>query len=466
SPNPASAPTAAKDTGKASLNIGRRLDDITRILFKNTLFDFDRLSIQFTQSNTIQNNGILGSHGFANIFARVPFLQSSVTQNGPSFLYQLGLASNPSGSVFIGGKGSFPFFTGHTNPGLRAPNGNLSDVFAQSNTLTANTSRPLWEGATLSLNWKVSWSFNSNSSLETDGRGVPTLNSQTVSGDVDRSFLSFPPILFFKFFNTGVGAMSDLYARYKADPLDTRANSEKIAQAFEDGFEAIPLAKKILSSVVPRMNWSFHWDGLEKFSLFKSFAQRVSLDHAYQSDYRRRWMITPDGNQVTESQEVSTGFSPLLGVNVTFKNFMKGNFGGTFRYNVTNTYDVTPSSQNLTETAVSNYNITLNFSRQGFEIPFFGLSLSNDIDMSFTYGLTANSSRIYDFSQPVFNPGGNPLQGLDNTTMEPRIRYTLSARVTASLYYRYTKVTPGEGGSRIPGSTVNEGGLEVHVSIQ
>jgi len=274
--------------------------------------------------------------------------------------------------------------------------------------------------------------------------------------------MTFPPVLFFKFFANGVDKMATLYQGHQNDPNA----SEEIARAFEDGFEALPFSKKILGQIAPRLNWSFHWDGLEKFILFKSFAQRVGFDHAYQSDYRRQWSVTPDGQTVTQSQEITSGFSPLAGVNVTFKNFLKGNFSGTFRYNVNYTYNLSPASQRLTQTTASNYNITLNYSRQGFQIPFFGLSLSNDIDMSFTYGLTSNASRDFDFSQPAFNASGNPLQGLDNTTMEPRIRYTLSARVTSSIYYRYTKVSPGDGGSRIPGSTVNEGGLEVHVSIQ
>ncbi|MEK7749255.1 MAG: hypothetical protein AAB269_04265, partial [Bacteroidota bacterium] len=59
-----------------------------------------------------------------------------------------------------------------------------------------------------------------------------------------------------------------------------------------------------------------------------------------------------------------------------------------------------------------------------------------------------------------------PLEGSSRTVMEPRIRYVLSARVTASFYYRYTKIKPDSDGSRIPGSTVNEGGLDVHVAIQ
>jgi hypothetical protein len=65
-----------------------------------------------------------------------------------------------------------------------------------------------------------------------------------------------------------------------------------------------------------------------------------------------------------------------------------------------------------------------------------------------------------------FNPQGQPLDGSSRTTIEPRIRYILSARVTASLYYRYSKVAPDAAGSKITGNTINEGGLDVQISIQ
>ena len=65
-----------------------------------------------------------------------------------------------------------------------------------------------------------------------------------------------------------------------------------------------------------------------------------------------------------------------------------------------------------------------------------------------------------------FKKEGDPLEGTIRTVIEPRIRYILSSRVTASIYYRYTRLKPDEGGSRIPGSTINEGGLDVRIAIQ
>jgi predicted porin len=110
--------------------------------------------------------------------------------------------------------------------------------------------------------------------------------------------------------------------------------------------------------------------------------------------------------------------------------------------------------------------LSANFTRQGFEIPFFGLALSNDIDVTFNYGYSKDSRRVFDLKAEPFKPQGTPLEGSSRTTIEPRIRYILSSRVTASIYYKYMKLKPDEGGSRIPGSTTNEGGLDVRVAIQ
>jgi hypothetical protein len=63
-------------------------------------------------------------------------------------------------------------------------------------------------------------------------------------------------------------------------------------------------------------------------------------------------------------------------------------------------------------------------------------------------------------------PQGVPQDGTTRTTLEPRIKYVLSQRMTASVYYRYTSVQPDASGSRIPGTTTNEAGLDLRISIQ
>jgi cell surface protein SprA len=246
---------------------------------------------------------------------------------------------------------------------------------------------------------------------------------------------------------------------------DGKAVEAKLSQAFEEGLEAMPFMTRLIGSLMPRANWTFRWSGLEKLPLLNSFASRVTLDHSYSSSYRRRWRLTPSGEESTESQTVSFGFSPLVGLNFTFKDLIKGNLSATVRYGTNTNYDLAPASQNVVESGGSDISFTANYNRQGFEIPFFGLALSNDLDANVTYTFKKNARRVYDF-RSAFKPEGQPMEGSSNTILEPRIRYVLSARVTASLYYRYTKISPDAGGSRIPGSTINEGGLDIHVAIQ
>jgi hypothetical protein len=464
-PEPQPLPTDTGSTGPR-FDLLKTLDRASRILFKIPIFDFEKITLQFTQNSRSQNSGILGRPGFGNFFGRVPFFQNSLVENGPSMLYQLGLASDPHGEVIMKTMGRFPFFTGYTLPGLRAPNGNLVDVFSQTNRISMRTNRPLWEGASLEINWNLDWSYNSNKTLQSDSLGVTTANNTVISGDVGRSYLSFPSFAFFKFLKTSVEEVQLKYIAMRDDPNDLRSNDAKIAEAFENGMEALPFGAKFLTKLMPRPNWTFRWDGLEKLPLISSFATRISIDHQYTSGFKMRWRVAPTGEEITESQQVTYGFAPLIGVNITFKQLMKGNISTSIRYGTSTSYDLTPSNRNIVQNDLTDISVSLDFSRQGFEIPFFGLSLSNDITVRMTYGYGKNSRRLYDLQAELFRKEGTPLEGSSRTSFEPRIQYILSSRVTASIYYKYTKIKPDEGGSRIPGSTTNEGGLDVRVAIQ
>jgi cell surface protein SprA len=262
--------------------------------------------------------------------------------------------------------------------------------------------------------------------------------------------------------------MENVNKRYEElkqqDPTNLQTPAAKLSRAFEEGLEAFPWLTKILGSLAPRANWSIRWEGLENFSLFKSFATSVSVEHAYTSTYVQGWRMNQQGEREIQSQTVSYGFSPLIGVNITFKELMKGSLNANFQYKTTTNYDLVPTSQNASEGSTSGFSITGTYSRKGFEIPLFGLSLMNNIDISFNYTYSHESRVLYYFAN--FEKEGVPQLGSSRTTMEPGISYTLSERVSAKLYYRYIRFKPDEGGSNIPGSTTTEGGINVHVTIQ
>ncbi|MDP1676894.1 MAG: cell surface protein SprA [Bacteroidota bacterium] len=448
---------------------GDGLIGFARILIKTPFLDYDKINVNFTQNNSSSNGGVPGRPGFTNFFGRVPFVQQSEPEYGPTRAYQLGLVSSPGASitdVFL--KPQFPFvgFITDADKEIRARGAQLTDGFTQGNKLTFRTSRDLWTGARLDLNWNLGWNYSRTSRLNIDSlTGRATSRSIATGGSIDRSFFTLPPVFIFSMFKNGIEQVGKLYTA--SVPADNAPNQDqKLAKAFEEGFESLPILKKLFGEFFPRVNYSFRWDGLEQMSLFKNFATRVSLDHAYQSNYTRTFIGSVGGGDVTQSQRISYAFAPLAGLSVSFKEVLKGTMSANVRYGSNVTYDLSPSTKNIVESVGNDMSITGSFAKSGFEIPLFGLSLQNDIDISFTYSLAKNSRTTFDAKGKTFNTKGTPGEGSTRTQMEPRVRYVLSARVTASLFYRYTKIAPDEGGSRIPGSTTNEGGVDVHIAIQ
>jgi cell surface protein SprA len=437
-----------------------RLRSLARIFLKVPFLDYETINITFTQTNRVANSGVIGSSGFMNFWGRWPF-QGSRLMYGPSRLYQLGLITDPSGYLQYTPKSSFPFVGWKTVHGLRAPNAQLSDQFAQANNIALRTSRPLWTGATLDINWKVGWQYSRNTTLNTDEFGNPTTGTVVTAGSVERSFLTLPPVFFLKSLNSG---LSDVGKKYEVLKTSMPQNAA-LAEAFERGMEALPFLNRVFGQFVPRANWTFRWDGLERLAGLSSVVQRMSLEHTYVGSFRRDFRSLPAGGQQTDIERASYGFAPLAGVTATFSDFMKGNLQGTLRYNTTTSFDLNLSALNIVETLSQEMSVSLTYSRRGFQFPLFGVNLSNDVDMSMTYSRTKNSRRTHDPKLLVVKADGTPLDGSTRTQLEPRIRYVLSTRVTAALFYRYSKIAPDEGGSLIFGSTTNEAGVDIHISI-
>lgn len=404
---------------------------------KYVLFDYENISIDVNNETTFGSSGIKArGTGFLNFWG-VSYNEDS----GPGRGFMFGLSNDV---------------------GARAPNGNLSDDFSEKNDIELRTSRPLWEGAKIDLNWKVGWSMNKRTTIETDINGDLSITGINSSGTLNRSFMALPPVLIFSVFKNGIKKVHELYNPNSGDA------TASLSSAFIEGMETFPLISKLgfmkeVISYIPRPNWRVSWEGLEKIGIFKSFAKRVSLDHAYTSEYSEGWKISPEGRRITQTQRISYGFSPLLQLNMTFNDLWEGNLTGSVKYNTRTTYDLGVTSKNITEGLQRDIGISINYSKSGFELPLFGVSLKNDIEFSFSYTLTKNSSVVFDMDQ--FKEDGTPQNGTNTITIEPRIRYVISSRVTLALFYKRVQTEP-EGAARIPPTTRNEAGLDIRISIQ
>ena len=464
-PQTSDTTSAGKSSPGGLAQLGKLLD----YLIKIPLLDFESIGINFSSNNNASNGGLPSLRPGMGNFFRIPFIQESNPELGPSQLYQLGLVSDPYSRLTLGPKKGFPFFSFSLGPTQRIPVAGVSitDNFANSNTLDIKTSRELWSGARINLSWHVGWSYNRNETFSVDSKGdvIPTSVSTQVSGQVSRSFFTLPPVLFLSMFKSGINQVGADYSALKAaDPNNlTSSSDQKLSQAFVQGFETLPLLDKVFGQYMPRLNYSFTWSGLEKLPLFQSFASQVSLNNAYQSTYTQNWHNTNGTGQVTDAQTIAYGFQPLLGMNIAFKSFGDATISGSILYNTSDQYSLSPSARTISESFTGQLSVTADYAKRGFSLPLFGLNLKNDIDISASYSVSQTSRNSYQVD--AIATGATPIDGTNQIAIELRFKYDVSQRVTASIYYRNTRVVPTTPGSPIPGTTTNEAGVDIHVSI-
>ena len=403
---------------------------------KYVFLDYEMISFNFSNDNTLSKSGLQAEGtGFRNFWGL--FYDDNA---GPTRGFMLGIS-------------------GDAGPRATSGTSNLSDVYSQKNSFDFKTSRPLWEGAKIDINWKSGWSVNKNSTIQVQDDGSVFVSSISSTGTLNRSFLTIPPVLFLKVFNSGINQVAELY-----NPADPNSN---LSQAFIDGFESIPFLANLgfleeFANYIPRANWRITWDGLEKLPFLKSLADRISLDHSYSSTYTEGWKLSREGDEEIQVQKIEYGFAPLLGLNLTFGQLWGGNLTGNLKYSTRSAFDLGITTSNITENFSKDIGFTLQFSKSGFELPLFGVSLKNDIEFSLAYSSTRSASIRYDMNK--FTEEGTPQDGTTRVTIEPRIKYTISAKVTLSIFYKRSTVEP-EGASRIPPTTTNEAGLDVNISI-
>jgi hypothetical protein len=453
----------------AGIAIGEILSDAAYYAIKVPFLDYDNISFTFSQNNSSQVGGVRGETGFSTFWTSVPFGNPPNADLGPSRLYQLGLISDPNpASGRIAFKSGFPFIgiEDYTR-GLRAPNpsGTYTDNYSQGNTFSIKTNRPLWEGARLDLNWDLKWSLNKNYQIRTDSIGNQLIASVTTTGKLERSFMAFPDFLFFSFFNTNMGTVNERFQDLNRDSTDTRTPAEKLGEAFEDGFEAVPWLRTLLGEFFPRVNWGLRWDGLEKWALLEGLADRISLEHRYSSNLSSSYRNSQDtGERLTDSKQVGFSFQPLIGLQLAFNQIWGGDLSVNTRWDKKGTFSLNTSASNIVEDNSNEFSLTADYKKNGFEMPLFGLSLKNDIQFTLAFTLNKTSSRIYSITDLA--SGGQPREGITRISIEPRVKYSVSQRVQASLFYRYQRTRPdADVGSRIPGSTIHEGGLEIRITI-
>lgn len=462
-PSPMSAP---RDSASFFESLGHAI----RFIF----FDFNKVDLTFTQTNTANSPGIYGGTGMTNFWSRGFTGRDSREIWGPSFAYQMGLTSHPHGSVNVNPSSAFPFVSFSTNPGIRAANAVLQENYTQKSNFTINTSRPLWEGARLDLEWKSDVTFNRNQTVRTDADGTPVFTNVIAMESLQRSYLTFPSIFGANLFNNTIANVTNIFNQRRvgieATEPNEAARNEKLqtalASSFYEGLEAFSITGGGAGRFLPSPNWGIRWEGLEKLELWAKYVDKIQFEHNYKSTYDEAVMITDKG-RVIQNQQVNFGFQPLIGFTINFnEKAIDGKASANMKWNSTRGFNLNSAAKStVSEQSTEEISIQANYTMNGFKFALLGIDMQNDLDYSFFFSWKNTARAAFNLLDQNSLEGnqGTPVQGNTVITLEPRARYSMSNRVTASLFFRY-EATLTEGAAQ-PGFSTSQFGLDIRLSL-
>ena len=133
------------------------------------------------------------------------------------------------------------------------------------------------------------------------------------------------------------------------------------------------------------------------------------------------------------------------------------------RYSVTSSHSLAGSAKNTIQREDSHeFQIQASYLRRAMSLKFLGLDLTNDMEFTFLAQVRQSLQSRYEIDEyPALE--SRTVNGTTQITIEPRARYTISNRVTASAFVRY------EGnfseGATTPGFSSTQVGVDVRLSI-
>ncbi|MEI8133665.1 MAG: cell surface protein SprA [bacterium] len=458
--------------------------DIVKALIQKPFFDWNGTKFNFIQTNSSLNGALQGTgSGITNFVARGIFSPED-DGNGPSRAYQMGLITDPSGRLLIKFVPTFPFISFGVRHGLRAANpfgtGSstiVTDVFTQKNSFDLQTSRPLWEGATINFNWKTEFTYDERDQLQILPDGHINPLTTTKIGDVSRSFLSIPPIGFLNITQSGIENVGKKWLEKTAaltvpaltnadrDALPAEVKNRLQVESFREGFETLPLFSSWLREYLPRLNYSFTWNGIEKL-LSTKIADRVSFRTAYNGTYKRTFKLNPGDTQaLTTLQTITYAFRPLIALDFGWDKIGGGKLTASVNYDTQSDWAADYNFNRITKRLATTFGITANFSKEGLTIPFLKLNLKNNFGATFIYSQTVANDLYYTFNDISTNPNGTSNGGITKTTLEPRFSYDINQQLTIEGFYRYERTTPASSGVLVPPTRLINVGIDIRLKV-
>lgn len=175
---------------------------------------------------------------------------------------------------------------------------------------------------------------------------------------------------------------------------------------------------------IPFPNWTVRWNGLEKISFLSSVFQSININHGFNG--KKTEQIS---NGKTTNINFSSGFNPLIGISLRFKNDITSDiqYTNTITISEQTQYGASKSKQVSSKLIISGqYSL-----KKGIKLPFIKKKFDNTIDISLKFNMG---------NDVIFKKRGEgEKMAKSNFTkswsLEPRISYTFSRSVQGGIHF-------------------------------
>jgi len=252
---------------------------------------------------------------------------------------------------------------------------------------------------------------------------------------------------------------SDGYGRYQQDvliPSFIAAYTKKDASNY-------PLK---IQNIIPRPNWRFTYNGLSKMEMFKNIFASFSVSHGYTSKLSMNSLETNnlfatdeqrDNNVLYENYNENTAsfyskyrvpdlviseqFSPLIGIDMKFKNDLTAKFDWKKSRNL----QMNLVDYQLIEAKTEEFTVGLGYRVKGLKLPFtikIGKEKVKELENDLTFRFDLSIRDDITINHLLDQEASLPTRGLKSISWSPTIDYAVSKKLNVRLFFDRRRTIP------------------------
>ncbi len=289
--------------------------------------------------------------------------------------------------------------------------------------------------------WRYQFGLASDPGLGTVAGQTGTLFTETVNQNLTAS--------------TGFQLLKRIDVQVNFTHDQQRTQNSQITGSYSDSW------LQVGSFNMPFPEWTISWNNVERLVLFKRFAQKVSISHNFTG---KRSVFWNNKENLTQREDFSISFRPLLKLSITWKNNMTSNLQINKTRSINNRFNINteieqPQISGGTRTSALDISFTTNYSKRGgLTLPFLkNKKLKNTVEVAVTFSSSQNQNEQFTAQE-----GWVPTTETSRWSFQTRVTYSFSSRVRGGASFELGKTKSTTAGE----TKIREFLIDVNISIR